>query len=361
MIIYLIHNSTHNQYIKNVSLKLNQIKLYSTDSYNTSAVTDIIDKDKETYVQSFLRSFYDQFYKDSYIKGNEYSGGVRPGSYHNQDVACDSKYQDEVFNKLHSYKASHTSNFSESDLIKLQSEIESLTTQFDDLKNRFQIVPDLLHLLIDKNKTSAREFLKSQNIPDSDKVLLSYLDPYTIEGIIVYVLGLLFNSIQESPAVRVSTLVEYLSRFVVNHALMMQDREVHIKEDEDNYRALARAKEYASLNLEQNEAQKHLEDIRLSTLKEERERLRNLGLDNKYKEHYNIGSLLVEFLVSRKLIILSTDLGLSDIYVSKKKGKYYYPKKLFAICNFNIGLLPVKLNLPMVCKPVEWKIRPNIK
>jgi len=41
--------------------------------------------------------------------------------------------------------------------------------------------------------------------------------------------------------------------------------------------------------------------------------------------------------------------------VIKKKKAYYIPKTLFAVCNFDLGLLPINLNLPMVCKPVQWQ------
>lgn len=78
------------------------------------------------------------------------------------------------------------------------------------------------------------------------------------------------------------------------------------------------------------------------------------------RKEYLVGTLLVEFLVSRELITLTNDLDLSTIYAKKKKGCYYYPKSLYAICNFDIHLLPVKLNLPMVCEPVDWCKRNDI-
>lgn len=50
-----------------------------------------------------------------------------------------------------------------------------------------------------------------------------YFDHYTLEGVIVYVLGLLFSSVKDSPAVRVSTLVDHLYKFAVKQALMMKE------------------------------------------------------------------------------------------------------------------------------------------
>ena len=68
-------------------------------------------------------------------------------------------------------------------------------------------------------------------------------------------------------------------------------------------------------------------------------------------------TLLVEFNIEREyiLISLSPNLNMSQLYEVKKdnKGHYYIPKKLYAMCNFDYTLLPIKLNLPMVCKPLN--------
>jgi len=42
------------------------------------------------------------------------------------------------------------------------------------------------------------------------------------------------------------------------------------------------------------------------------------------------------------------------VRVKKKKGAYFLPSHLYAVCNFDISLLPIKLNLPMVCQPLDW-------
>jgi hypothetical protein len=66
----------------------------------------------------------------------------------------------------------------------------------------------------------------------------------------------------------------------------------------------------------------------------------------------------VTFLEERNLITLSNELGIneSDLPVKKKtKSSPFIQQKTFAICNFDLSLLPIKLNLPMVCKPINWK------
>jgi len=41
--------------------------------------------------------------------------------------------------------------------------------------------------------------------------------------------------------------------------------------------------------------------------------------------------------------------------VNKKKGSSFHPSALYAVCYFYISLLPIKLNLPMVYPPIEWR------
>lgn len=84
--------------------------------------------------------------------------------------------------------------------------------------------------------------------------------------------------------------------------------------------------------------------------------------------NYPFGTALVEFLVERDMIEL-THKFLDSINVikksgntplefpkqiKKKKGSYYRASTLFAECEFNTSLLPIKLSLPMVCPPVDW-------
>jgi len=69
-----------------------------------------------------------------------------------------------------------------------------------------------------KDKECALDFLRKKDLSDHDNEMLNYMDHHTLEAIMVHVLGSLFHSIQDSPAVRVSTLVDYLYKYVVNHA-----------------------------------------------------------------------------------------------------------------------------------------------
>lgn len=41
--------------------------------------------------------------------------------------------------------------------------------------------------------------------------------------------------------------------------------------------------------------------------------------------------------------------------VINSRGKFYRERCLYAVCTFDLALLPMNLNLPMVCKPEQWE------
>lgn len=269
------------------------IKLFSLYSTTT----------KESQIDMFLVQFYDKLIKDHNVCNYSENSNV-------------SKYQHTVLNELHKYQ---NEKLSDDELFKLQTKIENLTTQFDDFKNIYQITPDLIKIMICKDKPSAKDFLKSCKCLSSDDLeCLDFFDQYTLEAIMLYVMGILFHCINDNPAVRVSTLVDHLDMNVRTQAKLFKDRNIVLMPSQPN------------------------------TDNKDHTTGKNVAV-------YAIGSLLVEFLVARKLIILSNELSFTEVYTAKKnKGKYYYPKTLYATCNFDISLLPIKLNLPMVCKPEDW-------
>ncbi|KAH7573072.1 hypothetical protein JRO89_XS03G0063100 [Xanthoceras sorbifolium] len=69
---------------------------------------------------------------------------------------------------------------------------------------------------------------------------------------------------------------------------------------------------------------------------------------------YPFGSGLVQFIKARGLITLISDLN-GTVRVKKKKGAYYLPNHLYAVCNFDLSLLSIKLNLPMNIKRARYE------
>jgi hypothetical protein len=77
---------------------------------------------------------------------------------------------------------------------------------------------------------------------------------------------------------------------------------------------------------------------------------------NKNVDPYlNIAGYMVDFLKEREVIELNDDMRQSESPVRKIKGTYTRLKKKYVLCNFDLSLLPIKLNLPMVSPPHSWE------
>ena len=99
------------------------------------------------------------------------------------------------------------------------------------MKNIFQAAPQNMKLLFEEDEPIARSYLldKEEYLTFEVRMFIKYFHRYTLEGIIVHIFGLVFNSIEDSPAVRLSTLVDKLDRTVRTQALMMYERDKSIK------------------------------------------------------------------------------------------------------------------------------------
>jgi len=77
------------------------------------------------------------------------------------------------------------------------------------------------------------------------------------------------------------------------------------------------------------------------------------------KSLYAIGVGLVEFLVERELITLKTEKSYTkELSFSKRKG--YLESNCYAMLNFDLSNLPIKLNLPMVSMPLPWRFKVDV-
>jgi DNA-directed RNA polymerase len=174
-----------------------------------------------------------------------------------------------------------------------------------------------MHQLIDPTKTNAKDFVLERLTSEHEKEVVASMGQYTLEAIIVYVVSLLYSS--ESSMVRVSTLIDHLDRQVRSHSLISMLRSLQKKQ-------------------------------------KPKIEMKEVGSNVVLGVHYPIGVALMDFIVDRKMMSIQLiDDRKSDVPIQKKKGKYYIPKLLYAIYNYDISLLPLKLNLPMVCKPVQWQ------
>ncbi|XP_070045570.1 probable DNA-directed RNA polymerase [Nicotiana tomentosiformis] len=231
-----------------------------------------------------------------------------------------SKYQNAVLELLRKSKVDKYD--SDHRLIQLQSKIEELAYPYDDIPSMFEATPIIINLLIKTNAPSAKEYLKGSNKLTSEELaVLNLFHQYILEGIIVYIFGYIFNSINESPVVRLSTLVDQLDSMSRIHVRLLFER-----------KKASVGSDAAGVVVPDSANTK------------------------------NIGCLLVEFLLDRNVITISNDLSFTAKRVDKKeKGKYYKQKPSHVICNFDISILSIQLNLPMVCRPKSWDVVPQLK
>lgn len=201
---------------------------------------------------------------------------------------------------------------SENELDQLQMRIEDLTMKFDEY-SIFKETPNLIKLLIGKDLICAKDYLYKHLPKNIYNSTIEQFGQYTLEAIIIYVLGLLYNCIQESSVVRVSTLLDKLDSTVRTHANIIKNTNLNLGSSKEG-------------DIKQKKGYK-----------------------------YEIGTRLLEFMIERQLIHIETISTDEKKAVVKEKGKGYLKSNLFAVCNFELSLLPLKLNLPMVCKPLDWE------
>lgn len=118
---------------------------------------------------------------------------------------------------------------------------------------------------------TAKEYLKSR-LSTENLIVLYPFGHYTLEVLIIHVLGLVFNSIRDLPVVKVSTLVEQLNSAVrAQSAIMSGNKESGKEAVQFNYKGRGKRKSKVS------------------------------------ESYYAIGAYLVNFMVERELISLSSD------------------------------------------------------
>ena len=121
-------------------------------------------------------------------------------------------------------------------------------------------------MLIREDAPSAKESIQnSGKLSSEDLEWLHCFNQYTLEVLTVFTLGSVFNSVNESPAVRVATLVDQLECMSRTHARLMFERK--------------------------KASQRGMEGVEAGMLR---------FYDNK-----TIGSLLVEFLLEREFRTIS--------------------------------------------------------
>ena len=164
-----------------------------------------------------------------------------------------------------------------------------------DDKSIYHTAPNLIKLLIRPEMPTAKDFLKSCPLSPEVLDLLDHFDHYTLEAIIIHVLGMVFNSLQDFSMVRVALWweVEQLDSSVrVQAALLKSRNRYSIKNSKD-----PQLKEEVS---------------------ERKSEIKNTKRKSKC-DHYAIGSNLVKFLEERQLVSFCSSGEVSSRIIYKER------------------------------------------
>lgn len=295
-----------------------RIRTLSDESRNDETIND------ESKLEAFWKNFDKMLVEDKEKQGMSSKGNL---------------YHHAVIRLLNDYKFNKKKK--KMNLYHLQRKIESLTGDFKE-KSIFKSYPELIQILTgqkkkktcdnkkktgdnhtsetgdtsDKMKT-AKDYLKECDLSEDDLGKIHHLGQYTLEAIIINVLGSMFNSEEILSAVRVSTLIEQIDAAVNVQARIM-----------------------GYINNAASHTAPKLDSMDKKTKKATR-------------KTYNIGVGMINFMIDRELISLDSSIN-SDEFPKKKCHKYYKNSRCLATCNFDLSTLPIKFNLPMVYPPVDW-------
>lgn len=311
---------------------------------HTYEKVSINEGDKKELIR-FWNEFYTDMFKelkdsDESIGGDTVSSNSEGGEERlNKSQKC--KYKDSVFDLLEYEKSNQP--LTDAQLFDIQIQVEDMSMKFDE-RSIFKSLPNIIKILIRKDEECAKDYLKgSKDLNEEDKALISEFGHYTLEALVVHVLGMLYTPLDNS-IVRVSSLVERLESTARTQALLLKSRRVKRAENptgEDQKKAMGDEVSVDTKMAIDSKSGKKKEASCRNQFKKE------------YIVKYPLGCGLLQFIVERGLITLNSEID-NPVRVQKKKDSYYIPNRLYAICNFDISLLPIKLNLPMVSKPLDW-------
>lgn len=239
-----------------------------------------------------------------------------------------SRYHVGVFKRLKDFKESDPTNLENSEALEMvQVEIEEMTLDYDE-QGIYKTSRDLIQLMIHDNEPSVRDMiLQMKGIADEVSVILNNLGGFTCEAIAIHVLSELFHETSYSTVVRAATFIDHLARLIkFNFTVSIE----YIYSQNDD--------------CDKNEG-----TFKGST------KIKDKKAHKSECPYIKIASYIVEFLIERSIIRL-TDEFTQDAPIVKKGSQYIQYKSKYVECLFDMRILPVKLNLPMISKPKAWEI-----
>lgn len=124
-------------------------------------------------------------------------------------------------------------NKEEIDTRRLQIKIEEHINSIKESRI-FKETPNLIKLLINKDDKdeTAKLYLHNKLPKDIYDCTIVHFGVYTLEAIIIYVLGIAFSGIKETLMVRVATLIDLLDTTIRTQAFILNNKGLDTKVDE---------------------------------------------------------------------------------------------------------------------------------
>ncbi|EMS61822.1 hypothetical protein TRIUR3_06156 [Triticum urartu] len=246
-----------------------QVLFYCSETYD-----DSIENEKSLQNARIIKEFWNDYYaKLLDIDKTKKTSNV-------------DMYQDDVRKLLINEKKNQNGVFSDTELIDLQNQIANCTMKFDE-DNLFKVTPNIVKFLINKDQPNAKQYLKGC-LPSS-LPMLKMFGIYTLEAIMIHVLGLVFNTLQESSAVKAARFIDQLNSTVREQARFLQ------------YKAPGSGKVEAVLT-SKVESVKDVVQPKGASKKEKKKKIQC---------HYDIGKYLLQFMIERNVLHISTDRGVT--------------------------------------------------
>jgi len=316
--------------IHNCFQKMNQTTSMLYRCYSNESSDENSDSDNIVYNKKILIEKYDET-KNVLLKKfwKDYESTIKERGLNNTTLQV-SEYNQSVFKLLRDNKfiLNEENPNRDEDLQKLELEIENLTVKFDK-ETIFKSSFTLIELLLKDKRCCVRDYLKD-HLPDKCLSAIYKLNEYTIECCIIHVLGSLFNHLNDINHIRLSTLIDHLEMHIVTQ-LVLLDR---------SFNPNLTYYELKYLKLDDYVIYDLVEDKKVKGKPNATIKIRN----------YILGKKLVEFMTERGIITILNKGNENVNY----KTEGYKDNLLYVECAFDINLLPIKLNLPMISPPVDW-------
>lgn len=217
-----------------------------------------------------------------------------------------------------------TSENKDNILQELQIKIEKSTILFDE-KSIYKTSLDLFDRLTcenDSRGSKTRVFNMRNMLVDKLKDpyindVLNALDVYTVEVLVIYVLGQIFNDMgRNNPVLKAATVIDKLGSIVLKERVYKANLVYMLHDDESTDESVDEEP---------------------------------INIDKKCKD---LGGAILNYLMDRDLLEFIEN-PIEQRAISSQK---FRKKSLYVRCKYDLNLIPVKLNLPMVVKPVPWHI-----